>query len=509
LLIVNWEEEATMNRMRNQVAVWALVLALGAAGAARANNLQITNVTVTGRDNTTAFVQFDISWENSWRYAGGSGGSDPLYFHDAAWVFFKVLPDGRSAWEHVTLEDTDITPDGYETGTGTPIELIVPDDRVGMFVRRSGVGAGTTSVQNVKAVWNIASNSLVKTDKVMLQAFGLEMVYVAEGAFWAGNTNGIINSSFHAQGNDNSPIYISSTNAFTIYWGAGDGNNASVPNTFPNGYAAFYCMKYSITQGQYADFLNALTRDQQETRCMATVLNYFMSSTSGGGSSTSQHRNTVRLTEDPGAPHPRVYTTTTPDRACNWLSWTDGAAFADWAGLRPMTELEYEKACRGPLEPVAGEYAFGTNTYTVISGLLGTDGTGTETYTAGNLIVSGSNPGGPVRVGIFATVPSTREQAGTSYWGIMELSGNLWERAIMVTSAFTGLHGNGVLSAAGNATVSGWPSGGLRGGSWQDWAGSARVSDRGFAAQGDWARDPPIRGWRAVRSAPSGLPAAP
>ena len=38
-----------------------------------------------------------------------------------------------------------------------------------------------------------------------------------------------------------------------------------------------------------------------------------------------------------------------------------GVAFADWAGLRSMTELEYEKACRGPLEPVAGEYAFGTN----------------------------------------------------------------------------------------------------------------------------------------------------
>jgi len=38
--------------------------------------------------------------------------------------------------------------------------------------------------------------------------------------------------------------------------------------------------------------------------------------------------------------------------ACNLLSWWDGAKFAAWAGLRPMSELEYEKACRGPLKPV-------------------------------------------------------------------------------------------------------------------------------------------------------------
>ena len=47
--------------------------------------------------------------------------------------------------------------------------------------------------------------------------------------------------------------------------------------------------------------------------------------------------------------------------ACNWLSWADVAAYLDWSGLRPMTELEFEKACRGPNAPVAGEYAWGSN----------------------------------------------------------------------------------------------------------------------------------------------------
>ena len=41
------------------------------------------------------------------------------------------------------------------------------------------------------------------------------------------------------------------------------------------------------------------------------------------------------------------------------LSWPDLCAYADWAALRPMTELEYEKACRGPNNPVLGEYAWG------------------------------------------------------------------------------------------------------------------------------------------------------
>ena len=44
-----------MNRQWKQTVVMIGVLALGAAGA-RANNLSITNVTVSGRDNSTATV---------------------------------------------------------------------------------------------------------------------------------------------------------------------------------------------------------------------------------------------------------------------------------------------------------------------------------------------------------------------------------------------------------------------------------------------------------------------
>ncbi len=142
----------------------------------------------------------------------------------------------------------------------------------------------------------------------------------------------------------------------------------------------------------------------------------------------------------------------------------------------------------------------------MISGLTGTDGSGTEYYTAWNLIVSGSQPGGPVRVGIFAREGSSRQEAGASYWGIMELSGNLWERAISVATgrAFTGLHGNGTLTAAGGADIANWPTtgsgAGLRGGYWEHTADTLRASDRINAARASIARN--RVGWRGVRSAP-------
>ena len=43
------------------------------------------------------------------------------------------------------------------------------------------------------------------------------------------------------------------------------------------------------------------------------------------------------------------------------MNWQDLTSYLDWSGLRPMTEFEYEKACRGTLNPVAYEYPWGNN----------------------------------------------------------------------------------------------------------------------------------------------------
>lgn len=512
---------------RNTIAVWAMV-ALGAAGSVQANNLQITNVTVTGRDETTAWVEFDIAWDNSWRYAGGG---DPPYFHDAAWVFFKVLPDGQTDWQHVTLEGAGTNPTNYVVGSGTPIEIVVPADRVGMVVRRSGEGAGTTAVQGVKAVWNFASNSLATTDKVKLQAFGVEMVFVAEGTNTVGDgTSSTIYAQFEA-GTSGMPFAITNE-AYAITLGGGGagslGNNnatymlaaddfkdsttQTLPAPFPKGYAAFYCMKYEITEGQWVDFFNTLTDTQKSTRDITG----FHATYQGKNSDGVTNRNTVAWTGGDA-------TTARRDRACGYLCWADVCAFADWAGLRPMTELEFEKACRGPLTPVANEYAWGTATIMAdASRTISGAENGTETITSdtsaggcnygisNKVHTSGDGGTGPLRAGIFAVNGATRAAAGASYWGIMELSGNVWERTVTVGKTdgrnFTGLHGNGVLTTDGEADVSAWPGtsasgGGFRGGSWFHNAMYERASARSDAAHGHAWRTS-NRGGRAVRSAP-------
>jgi len=143
-----------------------------------------------------------------------------------------------------------------------------------------------------------------------------------------------------------------------------------------------------------------------------------------------------------------------------------------------MTELEFEKACRGTEMAVANEYAWGIITivadeYLTISGTE--DGTETITtdvspgaYNYGNNTHSGGDGGtGPLRCGIFATSASTRAEAGASSYGIMELSGNLWERPVTLGNtdgrAFTGLNGDGELTTDGNADVTNWPGTGASG----------------------------------------------
>jgi hypothetical protein len=94
----------------------------------------------------------------------------------------------------------------------------------------------------------------------------------------------------------------------------------------------------------------------------------------------------------------------------------------------------------------------------------------------------------------------------------MELSGNLWERVVTVGNAtgrtFSGVHGNGTLTAGGAADVSGWPAAagtGWKGGSWfNTTTNSATTSDRAQAAIADNTRAADAGG-RGVRTISSGI----
>ncbi len=224
-----------------------LTLVLGViCYSASANNVEITNLIKT---NST--LTFDLTWENSWR----SG----LTYHDAVWIFVKQAVNGGSSWEHANVSVATVDA-GYQT--------VVPSDQVGFFVRRSSNGNGTASTAVTATLTGL--NGAFQDVKVM----GVEMVYVSTEDFYAGD--GDSNGRIARDDNDLESVHITSNTNLTCGSGTNDiqyasGTCTDIPSAFPLGYNDFYCMKYTITQNQYVDFLNCLGRNQQENRVSADI----------------------------------------------------------------------------------------------------------------------------------------------------------------------------------------------------------------------------------------------
>jgi formylglycine-generating enzyme required for sulfatase activity len=200
------------------------------------------------------------------------------------------------------------------------------------------------------------------------------------------------------------------------------------------------------------------------------------------------------------------YVAAEPNRACNFLSYDDVLSYLDWAALRPMTELEYEKACRGILAHVPGEYPWGSAADRVEAINITSPESGGEVCTDANanlhfygsnmnIIVGGGSQQGPLGAGIFARdATQTRTTTGATYYGAMEMGGNVREVVIGIRedctppsylSCYTGIWGDGVLDANQKFNVTNWPTTsmsyhpfGYRGGGWSDHQDRCRISDR-------------------------------
>ncbi len=442
-----------------------------------ANGLSITNVQ---RDSLNQTVSFDIHWYNSWRV-------DSLatpYNWDAAWVFVKFQDCDASPsdpWIHGALNDSLVL---HDFGKLEPVfsdgsSLGLDTDLKGVMLRRSSNGLfGNTAPTRI----TLKLTNMISGVAYNLRVIATEMVFVKEGAFELGGITAGNAFSANTTSNDPAVAPIVSESAVTLNSHAG-GNDATITLSpgFPKGFGGFHLMKYEITEEQYAVFLNSIPRAVQSTRYP--------------GNYGNNRQNLVANGNNPL----HTYQTDRPDRAQNFLSWDDVAAFLDWACLRPMTELEYEKACRGIQSAVADECAWGTASAFELTDITapedGTEIPGNLPANA-NFINNNLNGGdggrGPVRVGIFALPGNaTRIQAGGTYYGALEMSGNVWEYcvgALYITSIagsvnFTDAPGDGVLGTNGQANQNGWPSitsGGhvIRGGSWNDNLAELRVASR-------------------------------
>ncbi len=512
----------------------------GKADPIRIANVRWTAGPVAGQSTIAFDLAWDHSWRAAWKVGErqhGGKGTLKLENWDAAWVFVKFRKPGDDAFSHATLS---IDRADWRVPAGVALDVGLSDDGkrgLGVFVYRGAPGHGPNNWKGVTLRWLHGADGIAKPGKVFAAAshvssqtrrggrlpgtgldvgdpfgaddsalgprpdrvrtapkgavevriFAVRMVYVPQCAFWLGDgSTSHVTGQFSA-GDTTESFRMESEEALTLGGTSrknlgnrdgigvrrpedfGSAGTQTLPPRFPKGYGAFYCMKHELTQGQYVEFLNTLSAGRQaelslagmpEQRCRIRGVVPTKPATSG----------------KPAVP--TVFETDTPLVPCAYIGWTDATAYSAWAGLRPMTELEFEKACRGPLKPVPDEYAWGT------AGIVGGINTPTVKYqpvdrytlrgagqpdervawkgrngpdaTRGNAIWDGSARPirGPVRAGIFATPDSGRVAAGASYWGIMELSGSLAENAVTVGCdagrRFAGTHGNGTLSRPGD-----------------------------------------------------------
>jgi len=285
------------------------------------------------------------------------------------------------------------------------------------------------------------------------------------------------------------PLTINVTNAE----GSSPASYTINNTTYPRGVTAFHCMKYEITQGQYVDFLNTIGSVAQ-TNLFPNAWGY------------RRHRITA------GGTAPNVYSTDRPNRASNYLGWRLFTAYLDWAALRPMTELEFMKSCRGFGAAVSNEYAWGSPniTYlTTISTTVPTEDGSEIPLNANANCVCGSidfgggaddncngadcgNAYGPMRNGLFALpTTSTREASGASYWGIMELTGNIHEYVVALSSNSIPLMDN--TPGDGNILVDGhdvatWPSRNLAPATNPDYAPLIGMKGASYWDNSNWQR---------------------
>ena len=417
-----------------------------------------------------------------------------------------------NAWEPGRIIDVTHKPPRATVARG--------DGGRGVFVHRGPghTGFGDVSFKDVRLRFCLPKNHAPRVEDLAVAVFGLEMVYIPQGPFWAGDLHRNVDQAFYDSctpgNNANLAYYIDSeeplevagdctgcpSDARRLFYQSvaplrtGGDQKGPIPAAFPKGYRAFYVMKSHVTQGQYADFVNFIP-------------------TTGKTQRYPYEEGAYRYTIARDRSMKR--TARRPRRACNFLAWADGIAYAAWACLRPMTELEFEKACRGSEQPVTQEFAWGNTDLQPAQIIIG-PGT-TEISVSGNcnvdntfiLFNGGDGSSGPVRDDAFVVAGSPdlqthratdtsvfgalRTTTGASYYGVLGLSGNVWEQCVTVGNpegrAFTGKHGEGQVTPAGSAPAAEleWPGdvgvgAGFRGGSWFTDSGKARVADRNYAA---------------------------
>ena len=397
------------------------------------SNLKISEP-VLYRENDQAYAVLNIQWDNAWKNDTN---------HDAVWLFFKFLRGDRGN-NHVKISQ-----EGHEVAmnhisSGQVIAFDVPDDQMGVFISSDSKHRSPIHL-TVKIFLDKQSFEKVDTRSAYFKAYAIEMVHIPAGPFYVGDVDsvstlfgGMFQSGSEGQfdglyqvSDEKGSINISTERGDLYYQNksrySGDQKGSLGPD-FPKGVQSFYIMKYEITHGQYAAFLNSISATASQSR-----VNF-------GGKDYYSKRGSIRIKDG-------TYVADFPNATCNYMSWDDAMAYADWSALRPMTELEFTKASRGPEKPMASAFPWGSNSKDGLQRAVNENGELVQLNGWDESKLNNSNKA------IF----------GASYYWVMDLAGGLWERVVTIGDetgrAFKGTHGDGRISNYGYATNDDWPKG--------------------------------------------------
>jgi len=395
-----------------------------------ANNLAISGVTLYGATSAgLANIGFTIAENNVSTGVSANSGA----YNTADWIFvkFSTAAGADGTWNHATL--TGGTVDAGAT-------LTAASDNRGVFLNHTAISAYWTAGTTV--TWNMAADG-VALSKVRVKVFAISMVKVPTGSFVYNvlNYGGATLNNYTAGGSLSATI----TNA-GLATGTGSNNlPLNAPVGWPNGYNSFYIGRYETTMGQYADFLNTVHSST------ATALYIVGQGINNTGT------------------YPNKYAAIDPNLPRAYMSVSDAWSYLSWAGLRPPTEMEFEKAGRD-LSPDARIYTWGSNNPDLSTYYYTTPNEGvTRKRNYANYYQT--SPSMDVGRYMSGDVYRSAAETGATPWGIADLIGNAAELVFNCSYASIPANGTGAVYWPAN-----WPA-----------PGSTTIGKRGFGSYNSWS----------------------
>lgn len=411
------------------------------AANAPVNNLAVAEVTLSSPTPAGVSISFALK-ENS---VSTGTTANLAYYNTADWVFvkFSTQAGADGSWNHATLTGASVSNDAGVT---------LATDNKGVFFDHTVSSAYWTAGATV--TWNYSADG-VASGNARVKVFAMSMVKVPQGQFVynAGDIGGSGENNYGSGSQSNVLSAADRPGGADVGW--------------PSGYNSFYIMRYELTQGLYADFLNTIPSASAAT-LYATETTYGHQMSDGGA-------------------YPTKYSAADRFAAKNYLSTSDLWSFLSWAALRPMTEMEFEKAARD-LNGDIRKYPWGDTE------------PGTETYAPRNEggthirnFMNYNNVGGGDKVLASGRYMSgdayrTAEQTGASPYGVADLAGNVYEQVLNCSYLSVPDNGGGTIAWPAN-----WPADnslqkGVRGGNMYYGASNARISDRTYSGWSDSIR---------------------